>query len=114
MTVDDCCLEISDFNNCCANVPLQKVLYCTTIVPRSIAIPQENSSVAGWPPSDVVVERRGDAWHVDVAFGKAQPRSEVWTIESLVIGVGTPRDLTLTGRIYGDNIDPLPTVFLLR
>ena len=66
------------------------------------------------PPGDVVFDRRGERWHVHIDFGKVQPHSQVWTTDSLIIGIGTRRTVTLTGNIYGDNIDPIPTTLTIH
>jgi hypothetical protein len=51
---------------------------------------------------------RGGTWHVEITFGKVQPRATVWTDNELVIGIVDKREVVLTGSIFGDNFDPIP------
>jgi Putative DNA-binding domain len=58
---------------------------------------------------DIDVRRLQDEWLVTVHFGRIRPKETVWAGDPLWIGTQSSRELTLSGRIFADNIpDPIP------
>jgi hypothetical protein len=73
---------------------------------RSLGADLYASIVTG--DGDVVVSEYGDEWHIEVRFGKIQPKASVWTTDELLIGTANAREVVLAGQIFGDNFEPVP------
>ena len=82
--------------------------------------PKKHRHIPFSPPSvgnfgsDVSYRKHGNTYFLDVEFGKIQPRSDTWTGTELFIGTAQPKDLTLAGRVYGDNFEPVPLELHIR
>jgi Putative DNA-binding domain len=58
---------------------------------------------------DVEIRRLQDEWLVIVHFGRIRPRETVWARDPIWIGARSSRELTVSGRIFADNVpDPIP------
>ncbi len=56
---------------------------------------------------DVVCTRHGNLWHIEITFGKVQPRATVWTEDELLIGTVATHQVLLAGQVFGDNFEPM-------
>jgi len=63
---------------------------------------------------DVRFEKRAGMWHIEIDFGKIQPGDTAWTGDRLLVAALESCDLTLSGKLFGDNCDPMDIEFELR
>ena len=104
----DVCIEIfiEDFD--------EKLLICdATNIPEA---PSKESLLPSWPLNtadlnpDVWVTRIHKGWRINGELGKIQPKASAHIINSLFIGSKEPIELTMTVKVFADNL-PSPKNF---